>query len=99
MERSNIFNPQDKANEKTRFYLGFVPKELKSIVKKNNCKYDNEVFRWYTTDENNKMIQDFSKKQIDFWELMNDLGVSFDKENKQWYTFKSNEKIHDKFFL
>ena len=45
------------------------------------------------------MIQDFSKKQMDFWELMNELGVSFDKENKQWYTFKSNKKINDKFFL
>ena len=45
------------------------------------------------------MIQDFSKKQIDFWELMNELSISVDQENKKWYTFKSNEKIHDKFFL
>ena len=34
MEKITIFNPQDKINEKTRFYLGYVPKELKTIVKK-----------------------------------------------------------------
>ena len=32
----------------------------------------------------------FSKNSIDFWALMNNLGVSHDKENKCWYTFYSN---------
>ena len=88
----------EKSNDK-KFYLEYVPKELKSIVKKNNCKYDNEVYKWFTTDEDNQMIQDFSKQFIDFWELMNELSISFDQENKKWYTFKSNEKIHNKYFL
>ena len=45
------------------------------------------------------MIQDFSKQFIDFWELMNELSISFDQENKKWYTFKSNEKINNKYFF
>ena len=95
----SIFNPSDKQKDKTRYYLGYVPKDMKTIVRKNNCKYDTEIFRWFTTDENSKMIQDFSKTQIDFWELMNELGVSYDKDDKIWYTYKSNEKIQSKYFL
>ena len=53
----------------------------------------------YTTDKNNSIIKDFSKNPIDFWALMNDLGVSYDKENKCWYTFYSNEKIDKNYFL
>ena len=96
---TSIFNPNDKQKEKTRYYLGYVPKDMKTIVKKNNCIYDTDNYRWYTTNENNKMIQDFSKKEIDFWELMNELGISYDKELKIWHTYKSNEKIDNKYFL
>ena len=88
----------EKSNDK-KFYLEYVPKDLKNIVKKNNCKYDNQIYKWFTTDEDNQMIQDFSKQFIDFWELMNELSISFDQENKKWYTFKSNEKINNKYFL
>ena len=45
------------------------------------------------------MIQDFSKRKIDFWDLMNDLGLAYDKEEKCWYTYESNEKIDKKHFL
>ena len=44
-------------------------------------------------------IKDYTKNPIDFWALMNDLGVSYDKENKCWYTFYSNEKIDKSYFL
>ena len=44
------------------------------------------------------MIHDFTKKYIDFWEFMNDIGVQFDKETKQWYTFQSNDSLKD-FFI
>ena len=30
----SIFNPNDKQKEKTRYYLGYVPKDMKTIVKK-----------------------------------------------------------------
>ena len=30
---------------------------------------------------------------------MNDLGVSYDKGNKCWYAFYSNEKIDKNYFL
>jgi hypothetical protein len=30
---------------------------------------------------------------------MNDLGVSYDKENKCWYTFYSNKKNDKNYFL
>jgi hypothetical protein len=57
-----------------------VPNELKSCVRKKNCKYDIEKHKWYTTDKNNTITKDFSKNSIDFWALMNDLGVSYDKK-------------------
>ena len=65
----------------------------------NNCFYDKNKYRWYTYEGNTKMIQDFSKRKIDFWDLMNDLGLAYDKEEKCWYTYESNEKIDKKHFL
>ena len=101
--KTSIFNPKDKLNESTNFnekiYLDFVPNEFKSHVRKKNCKNDIEKHKWYTTDKNNTSIKDFAKNPIDFWALMNDLGVSYDKENKCWYTFYSNEKIDKNYFL
>ena len=101
--KTSIFSPKDKLNESTnfneKFYLDFVPNEFKSHVRKKNCKYDIEKHKWYTTDKNNTIIKDFAKNPIDFWALMNDLGVSYDKENKCWYTFYSNEKNDKNYFL
>ena len=101
--KTSLFNPKDKLNESSnfneKFYLDFVPNEFKSVVRKQKCKYDIEKFKWYTTDKNNTVIKDFSKKTIDFWALMNDLGVSYDKENKCWYTFHSNEKNDKKYLV
>ena len=101
--KTSIFNPKDKLNESTNFnqviYLGYVPNEKKALVKKNNCFYDKNIYRWYTYEGNIKMIQDFSKRKIDFWDLMNDLGLAYDKEEKCWYTYESNEKIDKKHFL
>ena len=51
------------------------------------------------SEKNNTVIKDFSKKTFDFWALMNDLGVLYDKENKCWYTFHSNEKIDIKYLV
>ena len=44
------------------------------------------------------MIQDFSRNVIDFWDFMNEVGVQYDKEKKQWYTYNSNEELK-KFFI
>ena len=44
------------------------------------------------------MIDDFTKQNINFWEFMNDIGVQFDKETKQWYSYKSNETLK-RFFI
>ena len=57
-------------------YLDFVPNKFKSFVRKKNCKHDIEKPKWYTNDKNNSIIKDFTKNPIDFWALMNDLGVS-----------------------
>jgi len=101
--KTSIFNPNDKLNESTilneKIYLDFVPNEFKSVVRKHKCKYDIEKHKWYTADKNNTIIKDFSENSIDFWALMNDLGVSYDKENKCWYTFYSNEKNDQNYFL
>ena len=67
--KTSLFNPKDKLNESSnfneKFYLDFVPNEFKSVVRKK-CKYDIEKFKWYTTDKNNAVIKDFSKKQLTF---------------------------------
>ena len=98
-EKVSIFNPKDKLSEreKPKIYLDYVPLSQKSVVKKNNCKYDKDNYKWYTQDEKSKMIQDFSKRKIDFWEFMNQIGVTYDKENKEWYTYNSNEFLQNYF--
>ena len=47
----------------------------KSTCTKNNWFYDKNKYRWYTYEENIKMIQVFSKRIIDFWDLINDQVV------------------------
>ena len=98
-EKITIFNPKDKLSEreKPKIYLDYVPPYFKSIVKKNHCKYDVENHKWYTQDEKSQMIHDFTKRRVDFWEFMNEIGLQYDKENKHWYTFNSNESLK-KFF-
>jgi hypothetical protein len=100
IEKVSIFNPKDKLSEreKPKIYLDCVPQKLKSIVKQNKCKYDLECHKWFTLDEKSKMIHDFSKKRIDFWDYMNEMGIQYDKENKSWYTYNSNEALQ-KFFI
>jgi hypothetical protein len=101
--KSSIFNPKDNLDESTNFneaiYLDFVRNEFKSLVRKHKCKYDIEKHKWYTIDKNNTIVKDVSKYSVDFWALMNDLGVSYGKENKCWYTFYLNEKNDKKYFL
>ena len=82
---------------KEKIYLGFVPNDKKELVRKNKCKYDFEKHRWFTTDLNNKMIEDFERVTIDFWNLINDLRLTYDKEEKTWYGYKTNEKIKEYF--
>ena len=99
-EKVTIFNPKDKLSEreKPKIYLDYVPQKFKSVVKQNKCKYDIETYKWYTLDEKSKMIHDFSKKRIDFWDYMNEMGIQYDKEHKSWYTYNSNESLQ-KFFI
>jgi hypothetical protein len=89
---------KNKSIEKPKIYLDCVPQKFKSLVKQNKCKYDLENHKWYTLDEKSKMIHDFSKKRIDFWDYMNEMGIQYDKENKIWYTYNSNESLQ-KFFI
>ena len=101
--KTTIFNPKDKSGEipppfKPKIYLDYVPQKSKLVVKNNKCKYDVDTHKWYTLDEKSPMIHDFTKKNINFWEFMNDIGVQFDKETKQWYTYKSNDTLQ-KFFI
>ena len=84
---------KNKSIEKPKIYLDYVPQKFKSIVKQNKCKYDFENHKWYTLDEKSKMIHDFSKKRIDFWDYMNEMGIQYDKENKTCYAYNSNETV------
>ena len=68
---------------KPKIYLDYVPQKSKLVVKDNKCIYDADTHKWYTVDEKSTMIHDFTKKNFNFWEFMNDIGVQFDKETKQ----------------
>jgi hypothetical protein len=81
-----------------KIYLGFVPNDKKSLVRKNKCRYDFEIHKWFTTDKSNKMIEDFERVELDFWSLINELGLTYDKEKRTWYTYKTNEKISKEYF-
>ena len=73
-----------KDNKKQIYHKKHGSEKIKAAVEKRAIKKDNK---------------DFSKQTIDFWALMSDLGVSYDKENKCWYTFYSNEKIDKKYLV
>ena len=77
---------------KEKIYLGFVPNDKKELVRKNKCKYDFEKHRWFTTDLNNKMIKNFERIEINFWSLINDLGLTYDKEKKHGIAIKQTKK-------
>ena len=98
-EKTTLFNPKDKLNErqKPKIYIDYIPQKLKAVAKKNKCFYDIECHKWYTNDPKNMIIQDFGRKNINFWEFMNDIGVQYDKETKQWYTYNSNEVLKNFF--
>ena len=87
-----------KEKPEPKIYLDYVPQNSRLVVKTNKCKYDAESHQWYTSDEKSPMIHDFAKQNINFWEFMNDIGVQFDKETKQWYSYKSNETLK-RFFI
>ena len=80
-----------KSQKSRKFY------ECKNCNYKSCNKYDFEKHRWFTTDLNNKMIEDFERIEINFWSLINDLGLTYDKENKTWYSYKTNDKISQYF--
>ena len=84
--------------DKEKIYLGFVPNDKKELVRKNKCKYDFERHRWFATDKTNKMIEDFERVELDFWSLINELGLTYDKEKRTWYTYKTNDKINKEYF-
>lgn len=94
-EKTSIFNPKDKLSERDKkiIYLEYVPPNLKSIVKKHKCKYDVDNHKWYTEDEKSELISYFSKRRIDFWELMNEIGVQYDRETLSWYTYNENDSL------
>ena len=78
--------------DKEKIYLGFVPNDKKALVRKNKYKYDFERHRWFSTDKNNKMIEDFERIEIDFWSLINDLGLTYDKEKRHGIATKQTKK-------
>ena len=45
------------------------------------------------------MIEDFERVELDFWSLINDLGCTYDKEKKTWYSYKTNDKINKEYFI
>ena len=81
-----------------KYYLDFVPKTTpKTYLKKHECLYDSENYKWYTLNKNNCLLDEFSKVNIDFWAVMNEFGIAYDKNDKAWYTNKGNNNINKKF--
>ena len=69
-----IFNPEDKLaeskpdskEETQKHYLELIPNEKADIARKNKFKFDVTTKKWYTTDENHPLLNEFTKKVIDF---------------------------------
>ena len=96
--KKTIFNPEDKlaetkeeTKEVTKYYLELIPYEKADIARKNKFKFDVNNKKWYTTDENHPLLNDFKKKVIDFTAFRKENFLYFDGEKKEWYTYSSNE--------
>ena len=59
-------------------------------------KYNKEAKLYYS--HNPEDVQDYKIKYIDLFYLADELELKYDKEKKRWYTFKSNDKIDNKFY-
>jgi hypothetical protein len=97
--RKTIFNPDDKLaeskeekkNEVVKYYLEFIPYEKRQLASQNKFQFDTDCKKWYTTDENHPLLNEFKKKVIDFSQYRKENFLFFDPEKKEWYTFSSNE--------
>ena len=97
MDEKNIskFNSFQSDDEKPRFYFELIPRSKNYIIKKNFA-YDRDVKLYYS--HNAEDVQDYKIKYIDLFYLADELEIKYDKEKKRWYTFKSNNKIDEKFY-
>ena len=94
--KKTIFNPEDKLSETkeaevTKYYLELMPYDKADIARKNKFKFDVNNKKWYTTDENHPLLNDFKKKVTDFTAFRKENFLYFDGEKKEWYTYSSNE--------
>ena len=77
--------------ETQKHYLELIPYEKADIARKNKFKFDVTNKKWYTTDENHPLLNDFKKKVIDFTSFRKQNNLYFDGDTKEWYTYSSNE--------
>jgi hypothetical protein len=97
--KKTIFNPDDKLaeskeekkNEVTKYYLECIPYEKADVARSNKFKFDTDCKKWYTTDENHPLLNEYKKKVIDFTSFRKQNFLFFDPEKKEWYTYSSNE--------
>ena len=97
--KKSIFNPEDKLaeskpepkEETQKYYLELMPYEKADIARKNKFKFDVVTKKWYTTDENHPLLNEFKKKVIDFTSFRKQNNLYFDGDTKEWYTYSSNE--------
>ena len=93
--KKTIFNPDDKLAESKddtkKYYLEFIPYDKADIARTNKFKFDPTCKKWYTTDENHTLLNEFKRKVIDFKQFQKQNNLYFDHENKEWYTYSSNE--------
>jgi hypothetical protein len=96
--KKTIFNPDDKLaeskdikEETKKYYLEFIPYDKSNIARTNKFLFDPTCKKWYTTDENHPLLNEFKRKAIDFKQFQKQNHLFFDHENKEWYTYSSNE--------
>lgn len=77
--------------ETQKYYLELMPYEKADIARKNKFKFDVITKKWYTTDENHPLLNEFKKKVIDFTSFRKQNNLYFDGDTKEWYTYSSNE--------
>jgi len=68
-----------------------MPYEKADIARKNKFKFDVNTKKWYTTDENHPLLNEYKRKVIDFTSFRKQNNLYFDGDTKEWYTYSSNE--------
>ena len=95
---ASLTNSDEELSQPTKIYL-VIDYEDNRIAKENGCKWDATAKKWYTLDNECKLIDEYKLVYLNGKNLFKEkdeikkLGGKWDSSIKKWYTFKGNQDL------